>query len=159
MGIVDFDAHQGNGTQEIFWDRGDVLYTSVHVDPADGSFPHIVGYADERGGGAGEGWNLNIPIPAGSGDEPWLEALEQMLGRVGEHDSQAVIVSLGVDCAVDDEASPLQISREGFAEAGRRIGALGLPTVFVQEGGYDLSRLVDLVLAVLIGFESAEHAG
>ena len=67
---MDIDAHQGNGTQEIFWDRADVLYASVHVDPAEGWFPHIVGYDDERGGGAGEGWNLNVSIPGGSGDEP-----------------------------------------------------------------------------------------
>jgi acetoin utilization deacetylase AcuC-like enzyme len=66
-----------------------------------------------------------------------------------------VVVSLGLDGAEHDPAAPLRISREGFAEAGRRIGALGLPTVFVQEGGYDLTRLVGLVLAVLMGFESA----
>jgi acetoin utilization deacetylase AcuC-like enzyme len=154
VGIVDIDAHQGNGTQEIFWDRADVLYTSVHVDPGDGSFPHIVGYADERGGGDGEGWNLNVPIPARSSSEVWLQALDRMLARVREHGSEAVVVSLGVDAATHDDASPLRISREGFAEAGSRIAGLDLPTVFVQEGGYDLSRLVDLVLAVLLAFES-----
>jgi acetoin utilization deacetylase AcuC-like enzyme len=155
VAIVDIDAHQGNGTQEIFWDRADVLYTSVHVDPAEGWFPHIVGHEDERGGGEGEGCNLNVPVPGGSGDDVWLAALDRLLARVREHDAGAVVVSLGVDGAEHDPAAPLRISREGFAEAGRRIGALGLPTVFVQEGGYDLTRLVDLVLAVLTGFESA----
>jgi acetoin utilization deacetylase AcuC-like enzyme len=155
VAIVDIDAHQGNGTQEIFWERADVLYTSVHVDPAEGWFPHIVGYEDEHGGGAGEGYNLNVAVPGGSGDAAWLAGLDRLLSRVREHDAGAVVVSLGLDGAEHDPAAPLRISREGFAEAGRRIGALGLPTVFVQEGGYDLTRLVGLVLAVLMGFESA----
>lgn len=153
VAIVDIDAHQGNGTQEIFWERGDVLYASVHVDPADGWFPHFVGYADERGAGAGRGWTTNEPIPAGSGDGPWLAALDRLLERVWAHGSDAVVVSLGVDAAEHDVASPLRITREGFAAAGVRLGGLGLPTVFVQEGGYDLNRLAELVLAVLGGFE------
>ena len=153
VAIVDVDAHQGNGTQEIFWDRGDVLYASVHVDPADGWFPHIVGYADERGGGAGEGWTHNAPVPAGTGDERWLAALGELLHTVERHRSDALVVSLGVDAAEHDPAAPLMITPSGFREAGVRLAALGLPTVFVQEGGYDLERLVPLVLAVLTGFE------
>jgi acetoin utilization deacetylase AcuC-like enzyme len=153
VAIVDIDAHQGNGTQEIFWERGDVAYLSVHVDPADGWFPHLVGYADERGGGAGKGFTTNEPIPAGSGDGPWLAAIDRLLERLWAHGSDAVVVSLGVDAAEHDPASPLRITREGFAAAGVRLGGLGLPTVFVQEGGYDLNRLADLVLAVLTGFE------
>ena len=155
VAIVDIDAHQGNGTQEIFWDRDDVLYASVHVDPADGWFPHLVGYADERGGGAGEGWTSNEPIPAGSGDEPWLEALARLLGTVEAHGSDAMVVSLGVDAAVDDPAAPLMVTSEGFRSAGRRLADVGVPTVFVQEGGYDLERLAALILDVLQAFESA----
>jgi len=154
VAIVDIDAHQGNGTQEIFWDRDDVLYASVHVDPADGWFPHLVGYADERGGGAGEGWTVNEPIPAGSHDEPWLAALDRLLDRVEGHGSDALVVSLGVDAAVHDPAAPLMVTSEGFRAAGERLGAMGLATVFVQEGGYDLPRLAPLVLEVLTGFES-----
>ena len=155
VAIVDIDAHQGNGTQEIFWGRDDVLYTSVHVDPGDGWFPHLVGYADERGGGRGEGWTQNEPVPAGSGDKPWLAALDRLLPSVALHGSDALVVSLGVDAALDDEASPLRITPAGFAAAGERLGRLGLPTVFVQEGGYDLSRLTALVLSVLTAFEAA----
>jgi acetoin utilization deacetylase AcuC-like enzyme len=155
VAIVDIDAHQGNGTQEIFWDRADVLYASVHVDPGEGWFPHIVGYEDERGGGVGEGFNLNVPVPGGSGDVVWLQALDRVLERVRAHEAGAVVVSLGLDGAEHDPAAPLRISREGFAAAGGRIGELDLPTVFVQEGGYDLTRLIDLVLAVLTGFETA----
>jgi acetoin utilization deacetylase AcuC-like enzyme len=155
VAIVDIDAHQGNGTQEIFWERADVLYASVHVDPADGWFPHLVGYADERGGGPGEGWTHNEPVPAGSGDDVWLAAVDRLLRTVESHRSDALVVSLGVDAAIHDPAAPLMITPHGFCAAGQRLADLNLPTVFVQEGGYDLSRLVALVLDVIGSFESA----
>ncbi len=153
VAIVDIDAHQGNGTQEIFWERGDVLYASVHVDPAAGWFPHLVGHAHERGGGDGLGATVNEPIPPGSGDEPWLAALGRLCDAARQHGPDAVVVSLGVDAAVDDPAAPLMVTAAGFAAAGDALAALGVPTVFVQEGGYDLPRLGPLVLAVLEGFE------
>ena len=155
VAIVDIDAHQGNGTQEIFWERDDVLYASVHVDPGDGWFPHLVGYADERGGGSGEGWNHNEPIAAGSGDETWLAALDALIDSVERHRSEALVVSLGVDAAEHDPAAPLMITSDGFRAAGAALARLDLPTVFVQEGGYDLSRLPSLVLDVLTSFEAA----
>ena len=155
VAIVDIDAHQGNGTQEIFWDRDDVLYASVHVDPGAGWFPHIVGYADERGGGAGAGWTHNEPVLPGSGDGVWLAACDRLIDTVGRHRSSALVVSLGVDAAEHDPAAPLMVTADGFGTVGERLAALGLPTVFVQEGGYDLDRLVALVLAVLTGFERA----
>jgi acetoin utilization deacetylase AcuC-like enzyme len=153
VAIVDIDAHQGNGTQEIFWERADVLYASVHVDPAAGWFPHLVGHAHEIGGGDGEGATVNEPIPPGSGDAPWLAALARLCDAVRRHASDVVVVSLGVDAAVDDPAAPLLVTADGFAAAGGALGALDVPTVFVQEGGYDLPRLGPLVLAVLEGFE------
>ena len=155
VAIVDIDAHQGNGTQEVFWDRDDVMYASVHVDPGAGWFPHLVGYADERGGGAGTGWTHNEPVLPGSGDSPWLAALDRLIETVARHRSSALVVSLGVDAADHDPAAPLMVTADGFGAAGARLAALGLPTVFVQEGGYDLDRLVALVLAVLTGFEGA----
>ena len=123
VAIVDIDAHQGNGTQEIFWDRDDVLYASVHVDPGARVVP-----APRRAtptsaaAGAGEGWNHNAPVPAGSGDEPWLAALDALLQHVESHRSEALVVSLGVDAAVDDPAAPLMITAEGFRAAGARLG-------------------------------------
>jgi acetoin utilization deacetylase AcuC-like enzyme len=155
VAIVDIDAHQGNGTQEIFWDRADVLYASVHVDPAAGWYPHIVGHADEIGGGTGQGATLNEPIAPGTADGPWLAALDRLVHTVRDHGATALVVSLGVDAAADDPESPLQISSSGFRSAGAALGALRLPTVFVQEGGYDLPRLVPLILQVLEGFEEA----
>jgi acetoin utilization deacetylase AcuC-like enzyme len=155
VAVVDIDAHQGNGTQEIFWDRDDVLYGSVHVDPAAGWFPHLVGYADERGGGAGEGWTLNLPLPPGTGDQPWLAALRRLLDAVDEHESEAIVVSLGVDAATADMAAPLEISAAGFRAAGAMLAEPAIPTVFVQEGGYVVEQLAALVDQVLAGFEEA----
>lgn len=155
VSIVDIDAHQGNGTQEIFWTRGDVAYGSVHVDPADGWFPHLVGHADEVGDGDGTGWNHNEPIAAGSGDDVWLTALDRVLEMVERHRSDALVVSLGVDAAEHDPAAPLTVTTTGFAEAGRRLASFDVPTVFVQEGGYDLARLPALVLSVLNAFEGS----
>lgn len=153
VAIIDIDAHQGNGTQEIFWERGDVLYASLHVDPGAGWYPHFVGYADERGDGAGAGATVNIPLLPNTGDREWLAALQRLVETASAHGSEALVVSLGVDAAVDDPASPLQVTADGFAAAGRLLATLGLPTVFVQEGGYDLARLGPLVLQVLHGFE------
>jgi acetoin utilization deacetylase AcuC-like enzyme len=155
VAIVDIDAHQGNGTQEIFWGRSDVLNASVHVDPAAGRYPHLVGHADEIGEGTGQGATLNMPVPPGTADAEWLVALDHIVQTVRDHGATAMVVSLGVDAAADDPESPLQITGAGFRAAGAALGSLGVPTVFVQEGGYDLPRLVPLVLDVLSGFEDA----
>ncbi len=153
VAVVDIDAHQGNGTQEVFWERADVLYASVHVDPGAGWFPHLVGYADECGGGDGDGWNLNVPLASGAGDEPWLAGVRQLIAAVERHRSDAVVVSLGVDAAAVDSAAPLEVTAAGFRAAGASIAELGLPTVFVQEGGYVIDQLAALVVEVLDGFE------
>jgi acetoin utilization deacetylase AcuC-like enzyme len=149
IGIVDIDAHQGNGTAAIFYERADVRYGSVHVDPGAGWFPHVVGYADETGTGAGVGATRNLPLPAGTGDEEWLAAAAELATWVGDCD--ALVVSLGVDAAKDDPESPLQVTADGYREAGRLLGATGLPAVVVQEGGYHLPTLGGLVAAYLDG--------
>ncbi len=147
VAVLDVDAHHGNGTQEIFWDRDDVQVASVHVDPAAGWFPHFVGFVDETTGS-----NLNLPLAPGTGDDGWLSAV----GQAGEWiEAEALIVSLGVDASAGDPESPLRVSAAGFREAGRIVGVLGLPTVLVQEGGYDLETLGPLVLEFLRGVESA----
>ncbi len=149
VAIIDLDAHHGNGTQEIFYERSDVGYASVHVDPAHGWFPHFVGYADERGGGAGEGYNTNLPVPPGSDDTRWLEAVQAAVdtGRAAE----AVVVSLGVDAAADDPESPLRVTLDGYRRAGELVADLALPTVVVQEGGYHLPTLGEFVVGFLEG--------
>jgi acetoin utilization deacetylase AcuC-like enzyme len=149
--VIDLDAHHGNGTQEIFYETSDVRYGSVHIDPAAGYFPHWLGFADETGEGAGAGANLNLPLAPGSGDAVWLEAVRQLADFSAG--SRSMVVSLGVDAWMNDPESPLQVSVDGYREAGSILGKLGHPTVIVQEGGYDLKTLGQLVVAFLKGFE------
>ena len=153
VAVVDVDAHHGNGTQELFYDTADVVVASVHVDPGAGWFPHFLGHADETGSGAGAGANLNLPLAPGAGDEEWLAAVAEAAARAAS--ASGLVVSLGVDAAAGDPESPLRVSPAGFERAGRILGELGLPTVLVQEGGYDLATLGPLVRAVLLGFEAA----
>ena len=154
VAVVDVDVHHGNGTQAIFWGRGDVLYGSLHVDPAAGWFPHVLGHADETGDGDGEGATRNLPLPEGAGDGAWLEAVADLAGWVADAGCDALVVSLGVDAAADDPESPLQVTADGFHAAGRLLGGLGLPSVLVQEGGYHLPSLGGLVAAYLDGHEA-----
>ena len=149
VAVLDIDAHHGNGTQAIFYEDPEVLVGSVHVDPAAGWFPHFLGFASETGGGA----NRNVPLAPGSGDEPWLAAVRDLAEWARAGGAAALVVALGVDAAGGDPESPLEVSAAGFREAGRALGALGLPTVLVQEGGYDLDTLGELVREVLTGVE------
>jgi acetoin utilization deacetylase AcuC-like enzyme len=155
VAVIDLDAHHGNGTQQIFYSRDDVAYGSVHVDPAEGWFPHFVGYADEIGREQGEGANLNIPLKPGTGDEGWLRGVDRLIDFSAEREAGAVVVSLGVDAAITDPNSPLLITESGYAAAGERIGSLSIPTVFVQEGGYVPATIGRLVSATLTAFDSA----
>jgi acetoin utilization deacetylase AcuC-like enzyme len=151
VAVVDIDAHHGNGTQSLFYGRGEVFYGSVHVDPGAGWFPHFVGFADERGAGDGAGANLNLPLSPGSRDKTWVAAVDRLAGAAGLFGATALVVSLGVDAAADDPESPLAVTLDGYHEGGLALGALGLPTVAVQEGGYHLATLGPLVVATLAG--------
>ncbi len=151
--VIDLDAHHGNGTQEIFYDRSDVRYASVHIGPAFGYFPHFVGFEDEHGSGSGSAANLNVPLPPGTGDHDWLGAVQVLIDFAAGSD--ALVVSLGVDAWSGDPESPFEVTHEGFRMAGQMLGSTRLPTVIVQEGGYDLSALGSLVMAFLEGFASA----
>ncbi len=154
VGVLDLDAHHGNGTQAIFWDREDVLYASLHVDPGTGWFPHVLGYADERGAGPGEGWTRNLPLAPGTGDAAWTAAVIELTTWLHASGCTAMVVSLGVDAAAEDPESPLKVTREGFHTAGGVIAASLRPTVIVQEGGYHLETLGALVDAFLSGHEA-----
>jgi acetoin utilization deacetylase AcuC-like enzyme len=155
VAIVDLDAHHGNGTAAIFYERGDVFYASVHVDPGAGWFPHFVGFADETGSGDGTNRTLNVPLPPGTDDSGWLVAVETIRERLEEYGPTALVVSLGVDAAADDPESPLLVTRDGYHRAGRLVGGLGLPSVLVQEGGYRLESIGGLVAAYLGGHADA----
>jgi acetoin utilization deacetylase AcuC-like enzyme len=155
VAVLDLDAHHGNGTQEIFYERPDILVGSVHVNPGAGWFPHFLGFADEAGSGPGEGANRNLPLAPASGDDPWLEAVHELAAWAKRGAAAALVVPLGVDAAAGDPQSPLRVTPAGFREGGRILGGLGLPTVVVQEGGYDLKALGPLVLETLLGIEEA----
>jgi acetoin utilization deacetylase AcuC-like enzyme len=144
VAVVDIDAHHGNGTQELFLGRSDVLTASVHVDPGAGWFPHFLGFAAENGAA-----NLNLPLAPGTGADGWLAAVRQAATFAAP--ARALVVALGVDAAAGDPESPLEVSAAGYREAGRILGELGLPTVVVQEGGYDLPTLGPLVVETLTG--------
>jgi acetoin utilization deacetylase AcuC-like enzyme len=154
--VLDIDAHHGNGTQMIFYDRADVWYGSLHVDPGAGWFPHYAGYAAERGRGEGEGFNRNRPLPPGTGDDDWLAALSSLCDEARALAPDAVVVSLGLDAAATDPESPLRVTEAGYRAAGRLVAAAG-PAVLIQEGGYDLASLGGLAVAALRG--AAEGAG
>jgi acetoin utilization deacetylase AcuC-like enzyme len=153
VAVLDLDAHHGNGAQSIFWARGDVFTGSLHVDPGAGWFPHFLGFADERGAGPGADANLNLPLAPGSGDDDWLAAVDLLVEAARGQRSEALVVPLGVDAAAGDPEAPLAVTPTAFREAGRRLGALGLPTVLVQEGGYDLESIGPLVRELLQGVE------
>ena len=147
VAIVDLDAHHGNGTQELFLNRRDVLTASVHVDPGAGWFPHFLGFAGES-----DDANLNLPLVPGTGDDGWLAAVRQAAGFAAP--ARALVVALGVDAAAGDPESPLEVTAAGYREAGRILGGLELPTVVVQEGGYDLATIGPLVVETLLGLSA-----
>jgi acetoin utilization deacetylase AcuC-like enzyme len=153
VAVLDIDAHHGNGTQMIFWDRADVWYGSLHVDPGAGWFPHYAGYPDERGTGPGAGFTRNVALPPGTGDDGWLAALGQLCAEAAGYAPDAVVVSLGLDAAAADPESPLRVTEAAYRAAGQRVAALG-PAVLVQEGGYDLGSLGAYAVATLEGVAS-----
>src|SRR6516165_7477487 len=150
VAVIDIDAHHGNGTQMIFYDRADVWYGSLHVDPGAGWFPHYAGYTSERGRGAGHGFNRNLPLAPGTGDDDWLAAVAALCGEARAVSPDAVVVSLGLDAAAADPESPLQVTEAGYHAAGRQVAALA-PTVLIQEGGYDLASLGGFAVAAVTG--------
>jgi acetoin utilization deacetylase AcuC-like enzyme len=152
VAILDVDYHHGNGTQQIFYARSDVLVVNIHATP-DEEFPYLLGFADEPGRGAGEGFNLNLPLPWGTEWEAWSAALETGCTRVADYAPDALIVSLGVDTYKGDPISQFRLDHEHFTRMGARIARLGLPTLFVQEGGYAVAEIGINAVNVLTGFE------
>ena len=154
VAILDVDFHHGNGTQDIFYQRGDVLFVSLHGQPED-AFPYFLGYADETGAGAGEGATINYPMAPGTPFEVWGAALDDGLGKIGDFGAEALVISLGVDAYKEDPISFFKLDSEDFRETGKRIGGAGLPTVFLLEGGYAIDAIGINVVNVLQGFEEA----
>ncbi|MFK7944016.1 MAG: histone deacetylase family protein, partial [Paracoccaceae bacterium] len=154
VAILDVDFHHGNGTQAIFYDRSDVMFLSLHGNPDD-AFPYFLGDADESGTGAGEGFNVNYPLPQGCPFDTWAEALEDACARIRAYAPDALVVSLGVDTYKDDPISFFRLESADFRSYGARIAEMGLPTLFVMEGGYAVEEIGVNTVNVLEGFEDA----
>ena len=154
VGIIDIDVHHGNGTQIIFYQRDDVVTTSIHGDPS-AFMPYYAGYAEETGAGPGAGFNLNLPLPLGSGDEPYLRAIDDALEFCAARGVEALVVALGLDASEADPNGALAVTTEGFRQAGAKLAATKWPTVLVQEGGYLSDILGENLKAILAGFEQA----
>jgi acetoin utilization deacetylase AcuC-like enzyme len=153
VAVLDVDYHHGNGTQAIFYDRADVSFVSLHGDPRT-EYPFFLGHADETGRGAGQGFNLNLPLPAGCDAAQWFSALELGCAHLQGQAPEALVVSLGLDTYEGDPISKFKLASSDFGRLGERIARLGLPTVFVLEGGYATAQLGANAVAVMNGFES-----
>lgn len=154
VAVLDIDYHHGNGTQAIFYERSDVLFVSIHADPAR-EYPYFAGGAAERGAGAGTGYNLNLPLAARIDDTQFLAALTTALDAIAAYSPRYLVVSAGFDTFVDDPLGDFQLSSAAYSAVGARIAALGLPTLFVQEGGYAVEALGRNVVSLLGGFDAA----
>lgn len=154
VALLDVDYHHGNGTQSIFYGRDDVLFISIHGDPRT-EYPFYLGHADEGGHGLGLGFNLNLPLPAGTTAVRWFEALEHACERISSYRADGLVVSLGLDAFEGDPISRFALASSDFTRLGARLSQLGLPTVFVLEGGYAAAELGINAVNVLDGFENA----
>lgn len=138
--VLDVDYHHGNGTQQIFYERDDVQYVSLHGDP-ERAYPYVSGFDDETGAGRGRGTNLNLPLPLRADDDRYLAGLRTACDAIDRFDPGVVVVSLGVDAFVDDPISDLAVTTDGFERQGAIVAQLQRPAVVLQEGGYDVGAL------------------
>jgi acetoin utilization deacetylase AcuC-like enzyme len=152
VALLDVDYHCGNGTQDIFYDRNDVLTISIHADP-NFEYPHYAGYANETGSGAGLGFHRNFPLEKGTDDERYHSALKEALSLIREFAPKYLVVSAGMDIYTDDPLGTIKITTAGIREIGKRISGLSLPTVIVIEGGYNNEVLGTNIVAFLSAFQ------
>ncbi len=152
VALLDVDFHHGNGSQAIFYDRDDVMFLSLHGDPSD-AFPHFLGYADETGAGRGDGFNHNYPMGPGTDFATWGAALADACARIAAYAPDALVISLGVDTFENDPISFFKLKSDDFRSYGHSIAALGLPTLFIMEGGYAVEEIGLNAVNVLEGYE------
>jgi len=151
VAILDIDYHHGNGTQDIFYARGDMLFVSIHADPRT-DYPYFWGHADETGEGDGEGMTLNLPLSRGTDLAAYLPALDTALARIAAFAPDLLIVSYGADTYAGDPISHFRLETQDYAAIGRRIAGLGLPVLTLMEGGYAIDALGANVASFLDGF-------
>ncbi len=140
VAVLDVDYHHGNGTQSIFYERSDVLTISLHADPAI-EYPYFLGFADEPGAGAGEGFNRNYPLPFGTDWSAYTEALDDAITRIREFAPSTIVVALGLDTFAGDPTTNFDILAGDYITMGDRIATLSLPTLVVLEGGYAIDAI------------------
>ena len=155
VAILDVDVHHGNGTQQIFWRREDVLYVSIHADPKR-LYPFYLGHADEIGEGPGRGANLNLPQSLRADDATYLADLDRALERIASEPGSILVVSLGFDTYQKDPIGDLGLTTDGYHEMGKRVAALGRRLVILQEGGYHVGDLGANAVAWLRGVSGAD---
>ena len=151
VALLDIDYHCGNGTQDIFYDRADVLTISIHADP-NFEYPYYAGYAAETGSGAGRGFHRNFPLAKSSDNTCYLSTLDEALALVRDFEPRHLVVSAGMDIYADDPLGTIQVTSDGIHEIGKRVAALDLPTVIVMEGGYNNDMLGKNVVTFLSSF-------
>jgi acetoin utilization deacetylase AcuC-like enzyme len=156
VAILDVDYHHGNGTQQIFWRRGDVLYVSIHADP-DRQYPYYLGRADETGEGPGAGANLNLPMPRATTNEQYLAVVDRSLEAIAATPGSVVVVSLGFDTYGHDPIGDFALTTDVYHEVGRRVAGLGRRLVILQEGGYYRPALGENARAWLRGAEGRPY--
>jgi acetoin utilization deacetylase AcuC-like enzyme len=152
VAVLDVDYHAGNGTQDIFYQRNDVLTISLHGDP-EFEYPHYIGFADETGAGAGLGFHRNFPLPQGTGDDTYLAALDEALAMIRNFVPDTLVLSFGTDAFDGDPLGLFRLTRNGFAEIGKKVSGLNLPTVIIMEGGYANEALGDNTVTLLENFK------
>lgn len=150
VAILDLDFHHGNGTQEIFYKRDDVLFVSIHADP-NVKFPYYWGYKEERGEGKGLGYTINFPLPLGTDNNAYQKVLEKAVRNIGKFKPQFLVISLGFDTYKDDPIGGFKLTTDYYQKAAQTINKLNVPTLIVQEGGYDLNSLGKNVVSFLKG--------
>lgn len=154
VAVLDIDFHHGNGTQSIFYKDPKVLVLSIHGDPRE-FYPYFAGYAEETGLGAGQGFNVNLPIPKGCDGQEYLKILTQhALKLIQSFDPQSLVVSAGFDTYKSDPIGRFTLETEDFYRIGEEIAGLKLPTLVVQEGGYCTEMLGKNVMNLLLGMRS-----
>jgi acetoin utilization deacetylase AcuC-like enzyme len=151
VAILDIDYHHGNGTQQIFWERGDVLYLSLHADPTR-AYPYFSGHASETGAQSGAGLTRNWPLPSRAAFDEYATTLAEALSLAAGFDADApLVLSAGFDTFERDPIGDLALRTPDYAKIGEMIRALGAPVIVLQEGGYALDALGANALALLSG--------
>jgi acetoin utilization deacetylase AcuC-like enzyme len=157
IAILDTDMHHGQGIQEIFYCRADILYVSVHGDPTN-FYPVVAGYQEERGKGDGVGFNVNLPMPHGSTEAAFFARVGEALQEVERFKPDALVFALGFDIYKDDPQAQVSVTTGGFERLGLAVGALKMPIVIVQEGGYHIESLETNARAFFGGFLRRRNA-